>query len=162
MKVEQIMSRNVKTCKAADTLDKAAKLMWESDCGSVPVIAQDNDRVVVGFITDRDIAMAGYTQGKPLWDISVATAMAQTVFVCHANDGISEAEAKMRDHQVRRLPVLDSDEHLVGILSLNDVAREARREQAGGPRLEVTVEDVAETLASICRPRASHELAVAA
>ncbi|HVA68316.1 MAG TPA: CBS domain-containing protein [Candidatus Binataceae bacterium] len=162
MKVGQLMTRDVKCCKTADTLNRAAGLMWESDCGSIPVVADDDSRRVVGFITDRDIAMAAYTQGRALWDIPVATAMANKVLVCHARDGISQAESLMRDHQIRRLPVLDEDEHLVGVLSLNDVAREARREEAGGRRLEVTAEGVAETLASICRPRTAYELAVAA
>lgn len=162
MKVEQLMKREVKVCAEADTLNRAAELMWESDCGCIPVVSANGDGALIGIVTDRDIAMAAYTQGKQLWAIPVGTAMAHKVITCHANDGISQAEALMRDHQVRRLPVLDQNGHLVGILSLNDVAREAQRETAAGKRAEVTGESVAETLATVCQPRSSHDMALAA
>jgi len=161
MKVEQLMTREVKVCSDSDTLNRAAELMWESDCGCIPVIRTNGDSRVVGVVTDRDIAMAAYTQGKQLWAILVTQAMAHKVIACHANDGVSQAEALMRDNQVRRLPVLDQNEHLVGLLSLNDVAREAQRQASTGKRAEVTEDAVAETLAFVCQPRASHELAAA-
>jgi CBS domain-containing protein len=88
--------------------------MWESDCGCIPVISANGDSGLVGVVSDRDIAMAAYTQGKKLRAIPIATAMAHKVIACHASDGISQAEAMMRDNQVRRLPVLDQNEHLVG------------------------------------------------
>ena len=162
MKVEQLMKREVKVCAETDTLNRAAELMWESDCGCIPVVSANGDGALIGVVTDRDIAMAAYTQGRQLWAIPVGTAMARKVITCHASDGISQAEALMRDNQVRRLPVLDQNEHLVGILSLNDVAREAQREAATGKRAEVTGESVSETLASVCQPRSSHEVALAA
>lgn len=162
MKVEQLMTREVKVCTESDTLNRAAQLMWEADCGCIPVIGANADGSIVGIVTDRDIAMAAYTQGKQLYAIPVGAAMAHKIIACHANDGISQAEALMRDNQVRRLPVLDQNEHLVGIVSLNDVARQARRETAAGKRAEVTCEGVSETLAAVCQPRASHEMAAAA
>ena len=162
MKVEQLMKREVKVCAETDTLNRAAELMWESDCGCIPVVSANGDGALIGVVTDRDIAMAAYTQGRQLWAIPVGTAMARKVITCHASDGISQAEALMRDNQVQRLPVLDQNEHLVGILSLNDVAREAQREAATGKRVEVTGESVSETLATVCQPRSSHEVALAA
>jgi CBS domain-containing protein len=162
VKVEQLMKREVKVCTEADPLNRAAELMWDSDCGCIPVISANGDGGIVGIVTDRDIAMAAYTQGKQLWAIPVSIAMARKVIICHTSDGISQAEASMRDNQVRRLPVLDQNERLVGILSLNDVAREAQREAATGKRPEVTGESVAETLASVCQPRSAHEVALAA
>lgn len=162
MKVEQLMKREVKVCTQADTLNRAAQLMWDSDCGFIPVISADGDGALIGVVTDRDIAMAAYIQGKPLWGIPVETAMARQVIVCHSNDGISQAEALMRDNKVRRLPVLDRNERLVGILSLNDIAREAQREEAGGKRVEVSGEGVLDTLATVCQPWMSREMTVAA
>lgn len=159
MKVEQLMTHEVKTCSESDTLNRAAELMWESDCGCIPIISSNGDGKVIGIVTDRDIAMAAYTQGKQLWAIPVAEAMARKVIACHASDGVSQAEALMRDNQVRRLPVLDQNEHLVGILSLNDVAREAQREVSAGKRAEVTEDAVAETLAFVCQPRTPHQMA---
>ena len=162
MKVEQLMTREVKVCTEADTLNRAAQLMWDSDCGCIPVISANGDGRLIGVVTDRDIAIAAYTQGKQLWAIPVGTAMAHEVIACHANDGVSQAEALMRDNRVRRLPVIDQNERLVGILSLNDIALEAQREAATGKRAEVTGEAVSETLASICQPRSPRELAVVA
>ncbi|MGO9265486.1 MAG: CBS domain-containing protein [Candidatus Binataceae bacterium] len=162
MKVEQLMTRDVKVCGDLDTLNRAAELMWESDCGCIPIISVNGDSSVIGVVTDRDIAMAAYTQGKQLWAIPVTEAMAQKVIACHANDGVSQAETLMRDNQVRRLPVLDENEHLVGILSLNDVAREAQRQASTGKRAEVTKDAVAQTLATVCQPRPSREVAAAA
>ena len=162
MKIEQLMTREVKVCTEADTLSRAAQLMWECDCGCIPVIRADGDGRLAGVVTDRDIAMAAYTQGKQLWAIPVGTAMSHNVIACHANDGISLAEALMRDNRVRRLPVVDQNERLVGILSLNDLAREAQRDAAAGKRAEVSEEGVSKTLASVCQPRTTREMAVAA
>jgi CBS domain-containing protein len=162
MKVEQLMTRTVKACSPDDTLNRAAQLMWEGDCGCLPVVSTDGDGRVIGVITDRDICMAAYTQGRRLSEIPVASAMAREVIACRPSDGVSQAEALMRDHQVRRLPVVDGAGRLVGILSLNDIAREAQREATGAGRKEVTQADVAETLAQVCRPRASRDVSLAA
>ena len=162
MKVEQLMTRDVKVCSEADSLNRAAQLMWESDCGCVPVISANGDGHLFGIVTDRDIAMAAYTQGRHLSAIPVGTAMAKTVIACQASDGISRAEALMRDNKVRRLPVLDENGYVVGVISLNDMAREAMRQASMGKRAEVKEDAVAETLACVCQPRASHEVAVAA
>jgi CBS domain-containing protein len=162
MKIEQIMTQSVKVCGPDDTLNCAAQLMWENDCGCLPIVASNGDGSVIGMITDRDICMAAYTQGKPLSHIPVAAAMSRTVIACRASDGVSQAEAQMRDNQVRRLPVLGADGRLAGIVTINDIAREARREASTSGRKEVGQQDVAETLAAICQPRAPREVAVAA
>jgi len=65
MNASDVMTKTVRSCSAGDSLQRAAQLMWEGDCGSVPVV--DSDNRVVGILTDRDIAMAAYTQGRPLW-----------------------------------------------------------------------------------------------
>jgi len=162
VRVEQLMTREVKVCSEADTLNRAAQLMWESDCGCIPVISTNGDGGVIGVVTDRDIAMAAYTQGKSLSAIPVSTVMAREVIACHASDGISQAEALMRDYEVRRLPVLDQDEHLVGMLSINDLALEAQRETGLGRHAEVTAEAVSATLACVCRPRTTRSIILAA
>jgi CBS domain-containing protein len=162
MRVEQLMTRDLKVCRADETANRAAQLMWEADCGCIPVIATDGTGTLVGIITDRDIGMAAYTQGKPLSAIPVASAMASKVIVCHAADGITQAEALMRDNQVRRLPVLDQKERLVGVLSLNDIAREAQRQAGAGRRAEVSIEGLSETIAAVCRPRGARQMAIAA
>ncbi|MGB8330378.1 MAG: CBS domain-containing protein, partial [Polyangiales bacterium] len=128
-------------------LSTAAQLMWEHDFGALPVMGSD-DRVI-GIVTDRDICMAAYTQGRPLHAISVQVAMAKEVFTCRPEDSVEDAEHLMGDKQIRRLPVLDEAGQLVGMLSLGDVAREL-----GASRKKNVVRELVHTLASICTPRA--------
>src|SRR5438046_1875104 len=77
MKVEEIMSVDLETCRLEDTLNRPAQIMWEHDCGVVPVV--DGEARVVGIITDRDICIAAYTQGRPLSEIPVSSACSQNV-----------------------------------------------------------------------------------
>jgi CBS domain-containing protein len=124
MVIADLMSRNVATCLGDDRLDKAAGLMWELDVGCIPIV--DGQHHVVGIVTDRDICMASYTQGKAPQQISVREAMAQEVYSCLPDDSISEVEEIMRKYRVRRVPVVDLDGRLVGLISLNDLARRRR------------------------------------
>jgi len=152
MKIYQIMNRPVEACRKEENLNVAAGKMWDSDVGCLPVVNEKDQ--VLGIITDRDICMAAYTQGRHLQEIPVSTAMSKQVFFCSPEDTIAYAEEMMRKHQVRRLPVVDDDQKLVGILSLNDLVREAEREvETQLP--EITVKEVADTLAVVYKPRAS-------
>jgi CBS domain-containing protein len=159
MMVSQLMSKNAATCRAQDSLQDAAGMMWERDIGCLPVL--DAEGHVIGIVTDRDACMAAYTQGRPLGAISVESAMAHRVFSCMPTDPIKEVEALMGEHQVRRLPVIDEAGHLVGIISMNDIARESARELRKKTQ-EVTPRELVATLASICRPRQPGEIDIAA
>jgi CBS domain-containing protein len=130
MKVEQIMNRNVKVCSPQDSLNKAAQVMWEEPCGAISVV--DDKRMPVGFLTDRDICMAAYTQGKPLAKMRVETAMARKIVSGKAEDDLDSAAQLMRKNRTRRLPVVDRNGTLVGLLSLDDLAFEAARPLRGG------------------------------
>ena len=152
MKVEQIMKQAVRTCSAHDSLDCIAQSMWETDCGCAPVVDAENR--VVGMITDRDICMAAYSQGKALRQLTVEGSMAKRVYCCKGSDSIAEAERVMQANQVRRLPVVDEGNHLVGIVSLNDIATEAQR-TVGRGRSKVLAA-VGETLAAIGQPHPPH------
>jgi CBS domain-containing protein len=152
MIVERLMSRDVSTCHPEQSLSETARIMWEHDCGCVPVVADDGSGRLAGIITDRDICMSAYFQGRRLQDLCVADAMSREVRTCRADDSVAEAEATMRSAQVRRLPVVDEGERLVGLISLSDLAREAAR-QHGSKRREVSDADVGNTLAAISRPR---------
>jgi CBS domain-containing protein len=145
VKVAALMHREVVTCRATDFLDVPARLMWEHDIGSVPVI--DDEGHVSGMITDRDICMAAYTQGQPLPAIPISLAMSRHVFACTADDSLGEVERTMRERQIRRMPVIDDHKHPVGIVTLNDIARASQRDG-------VTAKEVASTLAAIGAPRA--------
>jgi len=152
MHIESLMTRDVKTCTADDSLDVAARAMWENDCGCVPVV--DADGGVIGMLTDRDICMAAYTQGAALSALQVGPSMATTVYSCKPKDSPATAENLMRTHRIRRLPVIGANGRLVGILSLNDLAREAGRVHSGKSKAAVQARDVSDTLAAICTPRA--------
>jgi CBS domain-containing protein len=130
--------------------------MWEQDCGCVPVV--DSSNVVIGLITDRDIAMAAYTQGKLLAQVVVGDVMTRNVLSCRPTETLHAAERRMRERQVRRLPVTDGTGVLVGMISVNDLVLEAAR-QRGSARSQTVVAELTETLADICRHRAAEQIA---
>lgn len=105
MKVKDLMVPSVRTCFTNDDLAKAARLMWEHDCGCVPVL--DDQARIVGMITDRDISMAVFFQGVPMSEIRISRVMSRQLFVCPSDDDLSSAETIMSDKKVRRLPVLN-------------------------------------------------------
>jgi CBS domain-containing protein len=123
MQVGAIMTADVATCTADDTLNRCAQIMWERACGCVPVI--DDFGRAISMITDRDICMAAYIQGKPLSEIVVSSAMSKRLIAVQPCDGVSSAEAVMRRSGVRRLLVVDKDAQLVGVLSIDDIMRHA-------------------------------------
>jgi CBS domain-containing protein len=145
MKVEEMMSTRVETCRLGDSLERAAQLMWDTDCGVVPVI--DDESRVVGMVTDRDVCMAAYTQGKPLGQIPVSSACSRKVYCCKLNDSLQTAENLMRVAQVRRLPVVDEDGQLWGLVSLGDLAQHVHR--GGGSPDGLSYASIALTLAAI-------------
>ncbi len=153
MKVGQLMTRNVRACHAEDTLNTAAQIMWENDCGCVPVV--DAERRVIGMLTDRDVCMAAYTQGEALRDLRVSSAMSKKVHSCTPEDTLSAAEELLQEEQIRRLPVVDTDCRLVGIISLNDIACEAERERTQRKKKEVTANEIGLALAAICKARSA-------
>jgi CBS domain-containing protein len=156
MRVEKIMSRSVATCAPHDSLEHAASLMWNSDCGCLPVIATNGTGHIVGVITDRDICMAALFQGRSLRDLRVEESMAKKVLTCRASDEIQDAQRQMENEQIRRLPVLGNEGELIGILSMADIALEAARTQYGQHH-EIAASDVTSTLARIsARPAESH------
>jgi len=152
MKIEEIMQRNVSVCRRDDSLNIAAKVMWENDCGCVPVITSNGNGAVIGMLSDRDICMAAYTQGKSLAEIPVTVAMAHSVLTCKPSDDLALAEAMMREARIHRIPVVDDKGAVVGIVSLTDIARNALSIGDGKVALGTQAE-VTRTLAAICEPR---------
>jgi CBS domain-containing protein len=151
MKVRDLMVTDVKICAEFSSLNTAAQLMWDNDIGCVPVL--DKDGRVIGILTDRDICMAAYTQGAALTGALVTSAMSKQVFSCAPDSDLAFAEKLMREKQVRRLPVIDAQGRLVGIISLNDIAREAERETEMKRPREVSDAEIARVMASVCAPR---------
>jgi CBS domain-containing protein len=151
MRVQDLMTRQVQSCRADDTLERAAQLMWNSDCGCIAVCTGNGASRVAGMITDRDICMCALFQGKALKDLRVREAMSKSVEPCRSSDSLAQAEKIMRNTRIRRLPVLDEHDSLIGMISLADLAREAAREQTQH-QSEITETEVGDTLAAICQP----------
>lgn len=151
MHVEQLMARQVESCRPQDTLERAAQLMWNRDCGCLPVCAADGSAKAVAMITDRDIAMCALFQAKPLRELRVALAMSRQLRVCGPGDELAQAESAMRAARIRRLPVVDEQGELIGLISLADLAEEAARERSN-ERRQITDAEVGDTLAAVCEP----------
>jgi CBS domain-containing protein len=143
-----MMTKDVRTCFATDSINRAAQIMWENDCGCVPVV--DDQGNLVGIVTDRDVCMAAYMQGRPLADIAVSTVASTNVATVDENDSLHRAEKVMHDAQVRRLPVLDENKRLVGLLSISDLARRVRELADGIPS------HIVGALAGISQRRSPH------
>ena len=152
MTVADVMSKDPASCRIGDTLNQAVQVMWDCRVGALPVL--DDGRRVVGVVTDRDAAMAAYTQGARLKDVPVSTAMSDAVVGCLPGATIEQAENLMMAHDIRRLVVTDPHGRLVGMLSLDDLAAAAaaagNRKPTNG-KSNVDPRRVALTLGEIAR-----------
>ena len=126
MKVSEVMTRDVQTVRPDQPVQDAASFMLNADAGSIPVT--ENDRLI-GMITDRDIAVRGVAKGYGP-DTPVRELMTDDLVVVRMDEDVAEAAEKMSRAQVRRLPVIDAEERLCGIVSLGDLSREADDECA--------------------------------
>ncbi len=143
MKVNDVMTSPAHTCSAGDTLDVAAQTLRKHDCGILPVI--DANQRVVGVLTDRDICLTVVDRaGEPLTQIPVELVMSPGPITCEPDDGVDRVEEQMRANQIRRVPVVSQDERLLGVVSIDDLARAAVR-----PGSDVSREEVTETLAAV-------------
>jgi CBS domain-containing protein len=151
MRVQDLMTRQVESCDPATNLATAAMIMWRRDCGVVPVV--DRRGVLVGIVTDRDICIATATRHHPPEALTAAEVMTRSIFSVRPEDDVRVALETMRTQKVRRLPVIDAQDRLQGMLSINDlvlaVDPSARR------RTGLAAEDVYQALQAICQHRAS-------
>jgi CBS-domain-containing membrane protein len=151
MQVENLMSKEVQCVAPEDSLAYAAQLMWDHDCGCLPVCSPKDgaERRTIGVLTDRDVCMNALFEGKPLRDLRVSAAMTKEVHACQPSDTLAQAERVMRNARVRRIPVLGNGQTLIGMISLADLACQAAREH-GGTSQEITETEIGDTLAAIC------------
>ena len=126
MKISEVMTTDVETVTADQSAREAAKFMLRVEAGSIPVTEGDR---VIGMITDRDIAVRGVAEGRGP-DTPVRDLMTDHIICARGDDNVDDVAQRMSQQQVRRLPVLDENEKLIGIVSLGDLAREARGESA--------------------------------
>jgi len=140
MKVSEVMTRGAECTRPEATLQEAADQMRKLDVGALPVCGNDK---LVGMITDRDIAVRSVATGDNPMLGKVQDAMTPTVVYCYEDQDVSEAAEIMKDRQIRRLVVLNRDKRLAGIVSLGDLAVEARDDRMTGDALEAISEPAA-------------------
>jgi CBS domain-containing protein len=146
MKVKEAMMGTPYYCQVNANLGSATELMWNGNCGFLPVMGEEGR--IIGVVTDRDICIALGTRNRPAGEITVGEVMSNRVFACGPDDDIHMALATMKEGGVRRLPVLGHDGVLAGVLSMDDVLL---RSQPGGigRRPELSSEEVVKAYRAI-------------
>jgi len=148
MKVKDLMTSSPTACTLTNSLTDAGGMMWHNDCGILPVVAEGGK--VVGLITDRDICMAAVLTGRNLANIAVEDVVSGKVFSCRPDDDVRAALKTMQENRIRRLPVIDENGLLQGMLSMNDII--LRAEETKDKKLpQVSYVDVVDTYKSICQ-----------
>ena len=148
MTITELLKGPSITCHVNDTLERAARLMWDRDVGAIIVVREDGK--IAGVITDRDICMSTFMQGRPPADVLVHAAMSDHVVTARIDQRIEDVEAAMSANQLHRIPIVDSESRPVGMISVNDLALEAVRPDS---RLAQGRGRVANLVAAINRPR---------
>jgi CBS domain-containing protein len=144
MKVKDVMTPIVVTCPSSAPAAYAARIMWEQDCGIVPVTDPDTGDLC-GVVTDRDLCMAALTQGISLHDMPLARCLVPKVHHCREDQNLSVVHGLMRKHRIRRIPVVDIDSKIVGMVSLNDLACRSHNAKTAAQKALAK-----ETLATFC------------
>ena len=148
MYIRDIMKRNVTTCRLDNSAEDVALMMWNNDCGSIPVV--DDSGKALGMITDRDICMATALQKKPAYDIRVADIMSRHLFSCQSDNDVKHAMKTMANHRVKRLPITNGSGQVEGILSIDDIIASAERGARGITSPELSFDDAVITMKSVC------------
>jgi CBS domain-containing protein len=136
LKCRDIMTRNVTTCNKNTNIEKIAQLMRFEDIGAIPVLDQEGK--LEGIVTDRDIVVEGLTKDKADAQLTAEDCMSTDLFTARQNDRLVDVIREMGDHQIRRVPVVDSRNRLVGIISMADVATQTNKDR----ELEKALEEI--------------------
>lgn len=147
MNVKEVMTAEPKAIWLTESLADAARSMWDNDCGVLPVIK--DGRKVIGVITDRDICMATAMKDTNPSSISVEEVMSGLVFAVKPEDSIERALKTMQEHRIRRLPVINAEGELQGIVSMNDIVLKARQPDKKTPRIDYG--EIVKTYQAICQ-----------
>jgi CBS-domain-containing membrane protein len=153
------MTSEVKAIWLTESLADAAQLMWQNDCGALPIIRDGNN--VIGMITDRDICMAASMRDRTPSSISVEEVMTGQVYAVQPDDDIDHALKSMAEHQIRRLPVIDPEGELVGLLSINDIVRHANAPDENAAE-QINYSDVVTAYQTICKRQPTQTATAAA
>ena len=132
MLASEIMTRNPECCLPTDNVMKAAQLMKSEDVGPIPVVENNDERKLTGIVTDRDLAIKVVAEARDPKTTSVEQVMSEGLITCRENDDVRSVLTLMEDNQLRRIPVVDKKDHLVGIIAQADVATRLGNTRAAG------------------------------
>ena len=121
-KCDEVMTKNPTCCLPDDTVEKAAKLMKSGNIGSIPVIENELTKKLIGIVTDRDLALKIVAEGRDAKSTKVKAVMTHKVVTCLADDDLQKALDAMSGDQLRRIPVVDKENKILGIIAQADVA----------------------------------------
>ena len=141
MQIAEVMTPGPITCGPETSVAEAAHLMWEGDCGVLPVVS---GRTLCGVVTDRDLFIALGTRDARASQLTVGDVAQAFPFTCSPRDDVHNAMGKMKAHRVRRLPVVDQDGALVGIVSMNDLVLAVQPQSALGGKVVDTLQTISE------------------
>jgi CBS domain-containing protein len=150
MQVNEVMTAAVECCTPEDTTQKPAQIMKSADTGVVPVLKAEDNPKVVGVITDRDLCLGVVAAGRNPREVRVRDCMSERVVSCHPEDDVKKVSQLMADNQVRRIPVVDEDGGIVGIVSLADITQRGMTDKSGE-----TLREISEPSGEASKPRAA-------
>ena len=148
MKVQDIMTQEVRFCGPDTNLAAATEILWQNNCGTLPVL--DSDGKLLGVITDRDMCIALGTRNCRASELAVCEVATKPVFTCGPNDDTHAALKTLRQHQIRRMPVIGADGKLAGILCLDEIVLNVQKTEG---KEGISYDDVVNTMKAICEHR---------
>lgn len=153
MLIKDLMHKRAITCQEQDSLDQVGLLMWNEDCGAIPVL--DDDGKIKGMITDRDIAMAAVLKHRPLWDIPAHELIAgKSIHCCLPEDDIHDVLKLMAEYRIRRMPVVDAQKRMMGMVATKDLMEHIQSKGGHGKADDLSPEETVSALQQICKPNA--------
>ncbi len=137
----EVMTDNPVCCLPSDSVAKAAGLMKSENIGSIPVIESERSQTLVGIVTDRDLALTIVAEGRDAKSTPVEAVMTRKVVTCLADDDLQKALSAMTENQLRRIPVVDNDHKIVGIIAQADVATRVDEPEKTGEMVKEISQD---------------------
>jgi CBS domain-containing protein len=141
MKVSEIMTAAPACCSREEKAQNAAHIMRELNVGVVPIVESETDDTLVGVVTDRDLCLGIVARGVDPASADIESCMSEEIVSCRADDNVEKVVALMQKHQIRRIPVVDDNNHIEGIVSLADLTVRGNEQ------------DIAETITEISEPQ---------
>lgn len=138
MKINEVMSRNPVCCLPSDSAQRVARIMCDQDVGSIPVVMDQESRKLVGMITDRDLCCSVIADGLDPKGTSVEKFMTLNPVTCRDAENVENCERLMQEHQIRRMPIVDSNDCVIGIVAQADLALKEKPERVSKTVAEIS------------------------